>query len=90
MELCVPGLWIYEISNLLVSAERRKRITSDQLSQAHELIDAVPRVTFDHETLLHASESPTSRVALDCPPTMPLMWSFATDYSAASRHSTDV
>lgn len=52
VELCVPRLWIYEVSNLLISAERRKRITEDQLGEAHELIDAVPRTTFDHEPLL--------------------------------------
>lgn len=52
VEMCVPRLWIYEASNLLISAERRKRITPAQLTEAHELLDAVPRTTFDHEPLL--------------------------------------
>ncbi len=51
-ELCVPHLWLYEVTNLLLSAERRKRITSAQLREAHELIDRVPRTTFDHESIL--------------------------------------
>ncbi len=50
--LCVPRLWIYELANLLISAERRKRITREQLVQGHQLIDQIPRTTFDHEPLL--------------------------------------
>jgi len=52
VELCVPQLWIYEIGNLLISAERRNRITADQVHEAQALIEAVPRTTFDHQTLL--------------------------------------
>jgi predicted nucleic acid-binding protein len=51
-ELCVPQLWIYEISNLLLSAERRKRISREQVQEAHELLDSVRRTTFDQEPLL--------------------------------------
>lgn len=49
-ELAVPGLWVYELTNLLVSAGRRGRIGDDQIAEAHQLLDAVPRRTFDHDT----------------------------------------
>ncbi len=51
-DLCVPRLWIYEMSNLLLTAAKRKRVTSEQVVAAHELLDALPRQTLDHESLL--------------------------------------
>jgi len=45
----VPNLWHLELGNVLVQAERRKRITSTQISTRLELISRLPIVT-DTET----------------------------------------
>ena len=45
----VPNLWHLELSNVLIQAERRKRITSTQISTRLELISRLPIVT-DTET----------------------------------------
>lgn len=50
--LDVPNLWIYELANLLLSAQRRRRITEEQVLAAHRLLEAIPRQLHDHEALL--------------------------------------
>ena len=45
----VPNLWHLELGNVLIQAERRKRITSTQISIRLELISRLPIVT-DTET----------------------------------------
>jgi len=45
----VPNLWHLELGNVLVQAERRKRITSTQISTRLELISRLPIET-DTET----------------------------------------
>ena len=52
MDLCVPRLWVYEMNNLLVSAAKRKRIKPEQIAEAHQALEAIPRQTHDHESLL--------------------------------------
>jgi predicted nucleic acid-binding protein len=63
-ELCVPSLWTYEVTNLLVSAERRKRIGSEQVTEALRLVAALPRQVFDHESPL--SRQRTAVLARRC------------------------
>ncbi|MGC8492163.1 MAG: type II toxin-antitoxin system VapC family toxin [Syntrophobacteraceae bacterium] len=41
-EALVPSLWVYEMSNVLVMAERRGRITPADASRAVELIMTLP------------------------------------------------
>lgn len=43
----VPLLWHYEIGNVLLSAERRGRLTPKQLEDAIKLIQSVP-IEIDH------------------------------------------
>ncbi len=50
--MAVPALWIYEVSNLLVSAERRKRIDEGQRREALRLINGLPHRVHDHSTPL--------------------------------------
>jgi predicted nucleic acid-binding protein len=38
----VPALWIIEVSNALVMAERRKRITSSEIRLATSLLEKLP------------------------------------------------
>ena len=45
----VPNLWHLELGNILIQAERRKRITSAQISTRLELISRLPIET-DTET----------------------------------------
>ncbi len=52
VELAVPALWIYELTNLLLSAQRRGRINEEGVEAAHRVLDLLPRRTFDHETAL--------------------------------------
>ena len=52
LQLCVPALWIYEVTNLLWSAERRGRMTSDGTAEAQALLGSLSRETFDHESAL--------------------------------------
>lgn len=41
-ELWVPALWTYEMTNLLLSAHRRKRIANDAVFEALTLLAKVP------------------------------------------------
>jgi len=43
-EAVVPALWVVETSNVLVMAERRKRIAREDAEQAMELLDQLPIV----------------------------------------------
>jgi len=43
-EAMVPALWIVEMANVIVTAERRKRIESGDAEQALELLDQLPIV----------------------------------------------
>jgi predicted nucleic acid-binding protein len=51
-EMIVPDLWIYEMAYLLLSAHRRARITESQVLQAQDLLESIPRTTYDHHALL--------------------------------------
>jgi predicted nucleic acid-binding protein len=62
VELAVPALWIYEMTNLLLSALRRGRIDEAGVGAAHRLLDLLPRQSFDHETAL--ARERTTRIAL--------------------------
>ena len=55
LELVVPALWHYEMSNLLLSALRRKRLSEEDLWNALEILDQVP---IAHEDL---PESPARK-----------------------------
>lgn len=46
--LTVPALWHYELSNLLLVAERRGRLTAKEVEDARRIIDRLP----------HSTESP--------------------------------
>ena len=41
-EAVVPGLWVVEMANALVVAERRKRITPEDVAEALELLSELP------------------------------------------------
>ena len=41
-EVLVPSLWAYEVGNVLVLAERRKRVTEAQARHFTELLSALP------------------------------------------------
>lgn len=43
-EAVVPALWVVETSNVLVMAERRKRIAREDAERAMELLDQLPIV----------------------------------------------
>lgn len=51
-ELAVPDLWSYEMTNLLVTAHRRRRLTAEQVSMALKLIATVPCQYYDHSSAL--------------------------------------
>ena len=48
VKACVPGLWFYELANLLIVAGRRKRLTTTQADDALALIQRVPVEVFNH------------------------------------------
>ena len=52
MELLVPDLWIYEMTTLLIMAERRNRISEDQVEEGLDLISSIPRTLHDHRSQL--------------------------------------
>lgn len=58
VELIVPALWHYEMSNLLRSALRRKRLSEEDLWEALETLEQVP---IAHEDL---PESPARKRTL--------------------------
>ena len=45
----VPSIWHLELGNVLVQAERRKRITAAQIASRIELLNSLP-ITTDNET----------------------------------------
>ncbi len=45
--LHVPHLWIYELGNLLLMAHRRRRLTTEQLTEAASVYEAVSCVFHD-------------------------------------------
>src|SRR5436189_4142039 len=49
VELQVPHLWLYELANLLISAHRRNRLTSEQLLEAQSAYETV-RCVFHDQT----------------------------------------
>jgi predicted nucleic acid-binding protein len=46
----VPGLWLLEVANGLLVAERRGRLTAADVAQVHEILSELP-VTLDALTL---------------------------------------
>jgi predicted nucleic acid-binding protein len=52
LQLIVPALWHYEMSNLIAVAQRRKRITVQQAEKAIEILSQIPIETFDHQSLV--------------------------------------
>jgi predicted nucleic acid-binding protein len=38
----VPPLWVYEVANVLIIAERRSRLTQSQVTRASALLDQLP------------------------------------------------
>jgi len=48
--MSVLSLWIYEIANLLLSAERRGRLDDVDRADALRLIESLPRQVHDHES----------------------------------------
>src|SRR3954471_4649315 len=49
----VPTLWHVELANVLLQAEKRKRITTAEVAARLELIAALP-IAIDHETPVRA------------------------------------
>lgn len=41
-EIVVPALWWFEIGNILVQAARRKRISSENIAEAQQLLRQIP------------------------------------------------
>jgi predicted nucleic acid-binding protein len=48
-KLVVPDLWIYEMTNLLLTALRRRRIDEASHEAAHHFLDVLQFECFDHE-----------------------------------------
>jgi predicted nucleic acid-binding protein len=55
IQLAVPDIWTYEMTNLLVSAYRRNRIQLEQIAEGLRLTVAVPIAYFDHRNELASS-----------------------------------
>lgn len=51
--VCVPEIWSLEIANILIAAERRKRISYAQVMLCLDLLQNLP-ITIDRETSQHA------------------------------------
>ena len=51
-ELAVPGLWDYELTNLLVIAHRRGRIDEPQIEEGQRLLQEIPKTRYGHDELL--------------------------------------
>lgn len=62
IELVVPQLWVYEMTNLLLTARRRGRLDEAGHETAHRFLDALPCQCFDHEMPL--TRERMSRIAL--------------------------
>ena len=55
-EALVPTLWTYEVGNVLLMAERRKRITEAQGRRFTQLLESLPiRISDSHLNLLWSS-----------------------------------
>lgn len=52
-EAIVPSIWALEVANVLLAAERRKRLTEADSSRFIRLLRELP-ITIDHETSEHA------------------------------------
>ena len=52
LELVVPDLWIYEMTNLLIVAQRRGRIKADRIEEGLTLISSIPWTAQDHRSQL--------------------------------------
>jgi predicted nucleic acid-binding protein len=52
-EVCVPSLWALEVANVLLVAERRRRLTPADSSRFVSLLQTLP-IRIDTETALHA------------------------------------
>lgn len=63
VDLAVPELWLYELTNLLVSARRRGRISGEHVDAAQRLIDAVPYETFGLDSALVRQRAGAARRA---------------------------
>jgi len=59
-QVVVPVLWHAECANLLLTAERRKRVSSDQCSELLDLLGGLPIETDDETALIRG---PVFRVA---------------------------
>ena len=64
IELTVPDLWSYELTNMLLSACRRGRISEEQIYDAHRLIDGIPYRSYEQQAPL--SRDRISRLAIRC------------------------
>ncbi len=62
LELSVPDLWSYELTNLLLAAFRRRRIDEETVWEAHRLIGEIPVRAFDQDSVL--ARRRTTRLAL--------------------------
>ena len=51
-ELAVPDLWSYEMLNLLLTAQKRRRIHEEELAEGIRILQALPCIFYDHRTLL--------------------------------------
>jgi predicted nucleic acid-binding protein len=59
----VPAIWTWEVSNVLLVAQRRKRITRSQASGFLSMLKALP-IKVDEKAMLHAHEA-TYELALE-------------------------
>ena len=46
----VPGLWVAEVSNVMFQAERRKRISPENVNQALNVLSLLP-IEYDHQPI---------------------------------------
>jgi predicted nucleic acid-binding protein len=54
---CVPAIWVFEINNLLLMAERRRRIGEADVRRARELLGRLPITIEPPPTAAIASET---------------------------------
>jgi hypothetical protein len=84
-EVWVPPLWWYEMSNLLVVAMRRKRLTQAAMNRLAELYSSLPVLWTHRLRRLFPEPSKGSQSNTDFPPMTLPTWSWRIDWERAWR-----
>jgi hypothetical protein len=59
----VPAVWPFEINNVLLAAQRRKRISESDILRVRTLLDRLPLLSFD-QALCKAAKGSGIRASL--------------------------